>query len=151
MLNSIALWMYCLMFVDATISTAAIEDEGTQSIQLASETDVSQLDISPILNVSNLSPSLTRAAMLFNSTSANTDYDFVCDGSTYGFNVNVDDCLDALDRFRKGGDRITFAERGSPAAESRNVLPLPWRWMGRKSRYHYYISTAAAANRLILS
>ena len=89
-------------------------------------------DTLPPFNISNSLQLSNQTTIALNASAVDNEFGFVCDGSVYGFNPDVQDCLGALDKFGEGRDRIKFAQRHTPAAEEENVFPLPWRWMGRR-------------------
>ena len=115
-----------LVVIALVASTWASEPPKLQAISpdiIASDT------LSP-LNISNSFQLPNQTTIALNNSAEGNEFGFVCDGSVYGFNPDVQDCLGALDKFGEGRDRIKFAQRHTPAAEEENVFPLPWRWMG---------------------
>lgn len=65
-----------------------------------------------------------------------------CDGLTYGFFTLTErrDCDDVMKGTRTDEKTIKFAERGTPQRFG-HVVPLPWRWMGRKLSEHSFRCT----------
>lgn len=86
-------------------------------------TTLAAIDIRPSGDFSNFT--------LLTTPTIKDDYHFDCDGSRYGYRLDTDDCLSALDRIINTRDKPTFAERGTPDMPA-STFPLPWRWMGSK-------------------
>ncbi|KAL8726784.1 MAG: hypothetical protein Q9181_005923 [Wetmoreana brouardii] len=79
--------------------------------------------------------SYTSAAVVENPSNltqpsaTNDEFAITCDGPAYGFSLDPEDCLSALQRFIERRDIIEFAERDTPH-KTGDMIPLPWRWMG---------------------
>ncbi|KAL9580496.1 MAG: hypothetical protein Q9212_004458 [Teloschistes hypoglaucus] len=59
-------------------------------------------------------------------------YTFDCDDTKYGHDLDIDDCMNALDRIINSRASVTFADR-ELTIERPDWDPLPWRWMGGRS------------------
>lgn len=59
-------------------------------------------------------------------------YTFACDDAKFGHDLDIDDCMSALDRIINSRASVTFADR-ELTIERPDWDPLPWRWMGGRS------------------
>lgn len=86
------------------------------------------LNMSLLSAISNPSILLDQASIPVNATSGNSPR-LKCDGKSYGFDPNIDDCMTAIQYFLPSRTQTTYAQRGTPARIG-DVFPLPLRIMG---------------------
>ncbi|KAL6717282.1 hypothetical protein ACLMJK_005197 [Lecanora helva] len=55
-----------------------------------------------------------------------------CDGATYGFNLDLNDCEDARNNVPYKSQQFTFAQRHTSAFVKKKMYPLPHRTMSDK-------------------
>ena len=110
------LWVLYHLYLFQRLFVGAIRDFQSQTLQLPQYQDPGL-----VLPLNSSGPGL-------NVTTLDNSLQIECDGSQYGLNPDFADCESALNTFRRGRNRITFAERGPNFP--RGMFPLPYRWMG---------------------
>ncbi|KAL9068027.1 MAG: hypothetical protein Q9161_006472 [Pseudevernia consocians] len=119
---------------------------GDQTIQQAAPLNISLP--SAILNSSSL---VDQLSVPVNATPEDSPR-FICDGTSYGFDPNIADCMTAIQYFLPSREQITYAQRGTPARRG-DVFPLPLRVMGDKALCYFQpiISNTAQTGHLSLN
>ena len=86
--------------------------------------------LGPSLDLNSFLPSNASVASPFNLTGSE-DTHIQCDGASYGFDLDVSDCEEAMAYVPPGGDQIQWVDRDTHSQVGH--VPLPYRAMGSKA------------------
>ena len=125
MINSMRLSFTTLLILRTCHATPVDAPRGSDDHTIQQTTPLSSPASSAILNSSYLSD---QDSVPVNATPEDSPR-IKCDGKSYGFDPNIDDCMTAIQYFLPSRVQTTYAQRGTPAQRG-VVFPLPLRIMG---------------------